>query len=62
MVDGPFNPETGELIPRPPLEADLVKLCRYLQRRDARFVVVGGLAIILAGLARHRACVARRTS
>lgn len=52
MVDGPFDPETGELIPRPPLEADLVKLCRELQRRDARFVVVGGLAIILAGLAR----------
>ena len=52
MADGPFDPETGELIPRPPERTDLVELCRQLQDRGASFLVVGGFAVILAGYAR----------
>ncbi|HEY5232421.1 MAG TPA: nucleotidyltransferase [Verrucomicrobiae bacterium] len=37
------------LISRPPTEADLVNLCRELNQRGAKYVVVGGLAIIAAG-------------
>ncbi|MCX6927083.1 MAG: nucleotidyltransferase [Verrucomicrobia bacterium] len=40
------------LISRPPTEADLVGLCRELNKRGAKYVVVGGLAIIAAGLPR----------
>lgn len=40
------------LISRPPTEADLVALCRELNQRGAKYVVVGGLAIIVAGLPR----------
>ena len=52
MADGPFDPETGELISRPPEREDLVELCRQLQDRGASFLVVGGFAVILAGYAR----------
>jgi hypothetical protein len=41
-----------ELEPRPPLESDLVALCRELNQRGARSVVVEGFAIISAGLPR----------
>ncbi len=41
-----------ELESRPPVQADLVSLCRELNQRDARYVVVGGFAIIAAGLPR----------
>lgn len=40
------------LISRPPTEADLVGLCGELNRRGAKYVVVGGLAIIAAGYPR----------
>ena len=40
------------LISRPPLEADLTSLCRELNLRGAKYVVVGGFAIIAAGLPR----------
>jgi hypothetical protein len=40
------------LISRPPTEEDLVALCRELNLRGAKYVVVGGLAIIAAGLPR----------
>ncbi len=40
------------LISRPPAEADLIALCRELNQRGAKYVVVGGLAIIAAGLPR----------
>jgi len=40
------------LISRPPTEADLVALCRELNQRGAKYVVVGGLAVIAAGLPR----------
>ncbi len=52
MADGPYDPETGELIPRPPEKADLVMLCRELEIRGALYLVVGGFAVILAGLPR----------
>lgn len=46
------KPDPEELEPRPPLEADLVELCRELNLRGARYLVVGGFAIITAGLPR----------
>lgn len=52
MVDGPFDPETGELISRAPERADVVSLARELNRLGAQYVVVGGFAVITAGLPR----------
>lgn len=52
MADGPFDPETGELIPRAPQREDVVRLCDELNRRGAKYVIVGGFAIIEAGLPR----------
>lgn len=46
------KPEVNNLESRPPLEADLVSLCRELNRLQVRYVVVGGFAIISAGLPR----------
>ena len=40
------------LISRPPVEADVVALCRELNQRGAKYVVVGGFAIIAAGFPR----------
>ena len=40
------------LISRPPTEEDLVALCGELNQRGAKYVVVGGLAIIASGLPR----------
>ena len=44
--DGP-PPES-----RPPQLADLVSLCRSLNREGARYIVVGGMAMIQAGFVR----------
>ena len=44
--------DVKELECRPPVQADVVSLCRELNRRGARYVVVGGFAIIAAGLPR----------
>ena len=52
MDDEIPDPEGSELEPRPPLEEDLVALCRRLNELGARYVVVGGFAIIHAGYAR----------
>lgn len=52
MADEALSSPDDELIPRPPAEKDLVNLCRELNDRGARYVVVGGLAVIQAGLAR----------
>lgn len=52
MADGPSDSETGGLISRAPSKADLVSLCRGLQDCGASFMVVGGFAIIQAGLPR----------
>ena len=46
------KPDPKDLEPRPPVEADLVALCRELNQRGARYVVVGGFAVISAGLPR----------
>ncbi len=35
--------------PRPPEETDLVTLCRALNARGARYIVVGGMAVIQQG-------------
>lgn len=53
MADGPFDPESGELVPRDPSLEDLVNLCRELNSRGAKYLVVGGFAIRSAGYARH---------
>ena len=37
---------------RPPLLEDLVSLCRDLNREQARYVVIGGMAVIQAGFGR----------
>jgi uncharacterized protein (DUF1330 family) len=44
--------DVADLVSRPPTQSDLVALCRELNQRGAKYVVVGGLAIIAAGLAR----------
>lgn len=44
--------DVRDLVSRPPTETDLVALCGELNRRGAKYVVVGGLAIIAAGLPR----------
>jgi hypothetical protein len=44
--------EEDELIPRLPGRADLVALCRRLNELGARYVVVGGFAIIASGFGR----------
>ena len=38
---------------RPPLMTDLVGLCRELNARNARYIVVGGMAINIHGFARN---------
>jgi hypothetical protein len=48
---GAQRPEEN-LEPRPPELGDLVSLCRELNQRGARYVVVGGFAIIAAGFPR----------
>lgn len=50
--DAGAKPDQRELEPRPPLEADLVGLCRELNKRGARYIVIGGFAVITAGLPR----------
>ena len=54
MDDQDAGPERSaeNLISRPPQEADLAALCRELNLRGAKYVVVGGFAIIAAGLPR----------
>ena len=44
--------DDAPLEPRPPLLKDLVDLCRRLNAADARYVVVGGMAIIQHGFVR----------
>ena len=44
--------ELNELESRPPVEADLVAICRELNQRGAKYVVIGGFAIISAGYPR----------
>ena len=52
MADEPLDSEIDDLVPRPPLREDLVGLSRELNLRGARYLVIGGFAIIMAGLPR----------
>ena len=38
---------------RPPLTRDLVSICRELNARDAKYIVVGGMAVNIHGLIRN---------
>jgi hypothetical protein len=44
--------DVNDLASRPPVEADLAALCRELNERNAKYVVVGGFAVISAGYPR----------
>lgn len=50
------NPNDGkEFESRPPTVEDLLKLCRSLNNRGAKYVVIGGMAVIQAGFVRATA-------
>ena len=51
MVDSDAGSQEP-LEPRPPEQEDLVSLCRELNRLQARYIVIGGFAIIHAGFPR----------
>ena len=52
--DDNLNPgEDGELESRPPSVEDLVELCKELNRRQVRYLVLGGFAIRNAGYPRE---------
>ncbi len=53
MVMADDRPATPELEPREPSVEDLRDLCRELNQRQARYVVVGGFAIRAAGYNRQ---------
>lgn len=57
MDDQHADPQRDKnaLTSRPPVEADLVGLCRELNERGAKYVVIGGFAIIAAGYPRFTA-------
>ena len=50
MEDDP--PQEGELTSRAPTEDDLVALCRKLNELDAKYMIVGGFAIMYSGYGR----------
>jgi len=52
MGDEPSNRGRGEAPPRPPTLTDLARICGEFNRLGARYVVVGGLAVIQAGYSR----------
>jgi hypothetical protein len=52
MADESLDPAQGELTSRTPLQEDLVALCRHLNGTGARYIIVGGFAIITAGYPR----------
>jgi hypothetical protein len=51
-MDNEVSDDGQELTSRPPLREDLVHVCRELNRLGARYMVVGGLAVIQAGYPR----------
>ena len=53
MVMADDRPSTSELEPREPTVEDLRDLCRELNQRGARYVVVGGFAVRAAGYNRR---------
>ena len=50
MEDDPS--QEGELTSRAPTEDDLVALCRKLNELDAKYMIIGGFAIIYSGYGR----------
>ena len=44
--------DVKDLESRPPVQADLSALCRELNQRGAKYIVVGGFAVIAAGYPR----------
>jgi len=46
------NDDRGGLQPRLPTVADLVRLCRELNKANAKYIVIGGWAVIQHGFAR----------
>ena len=57
MVMAEDRPSTSELEPREPTVEDLRDLCRELNRRQARYIVVGGFAVRAAGYNRRTMAV-----
>ncbi len=51
-MDDALPDDSQELISRPPQREDVVGLCRELNRVGARYLVVGGFAIVEAGYPR----------
>ena len=53
-ADGSSEGDCGgeELTPRPADTDDLIALCRRLNELDARYIVIGGFAVIYSGLGR----------
>src|SRR2546422_312808 len=49
---GPHDGSGEEKVPRPPQFSDLSRICRELNRLGARYVVIGGFAIIHHGFPR----------
>src|SRR2546426_747872 len=49
---GPHKESGEEKVPRPPQFSDLTRICRELNRLGARYVVIGGFAIIHHGFPR----------
>src|SRR5437667_5093752 len=49
---GPHDGSGKEKVPRPPQFSDLTRICRELNRLGARYVVIGGFAIIHHGFPR----------
>lgn len=52
MDDEILEPQEGELISRAPTEDDLAALCRQLNASGARYMIVGGFAVIYSGYGR----------
>ncbi|MFN7561514.1 MAG: hypothetical protein ACK5TH_07025 [Prosthecobacter sp.] len=52
MDDENDEPQEGELVSRAPTEDDLVAMCRLLNASGARYMIVGGFAIMYAGYSR----------
>jgi hypothetical protein len=52
MDEQAHSGSSGEEASRPPEQSDLVLVCRELNRLGAKYIVVGGLAVIEAGFPR----------
>ena len=53
MDDGDDHTATPDLEAREPTVEDLVELCRHLNARGARYIVIGGFAVRAAGYDRR---------